>query len=124
MNLVNKKGKKTSSKKNRKSISIKNASHSKGSFYLKALFLTFIIFIGFRVLFNDIFITFNKINTSIEKLDEVRLPTKIYQEIERAAENPLSQEEIDRISNLILKIYQNDVEKVLKPLNDYKNSKK
>ena len=123
--MVLKKKKKniTSPRKNIKTNTTVNKSLGKSNFYFKALFLTFIIFISFRVLFNDIFITFNKINSSIEELDNIRLPTKIYQEIERSAKNPLSQEEIDTISSLILEIYKNDVEKILQPLNEYIKSK-
>lgn len=107
-------------KKNKKPS---NSSNFFTGFYSKTIFLGVVIFILIRVIFGDLLDVIGDLNKKINELDEVRIPNKILKELERASENPLTQEQVDLLGNIILKIYKNDVERILKPLKDYTSEK-
>ena len=88
-------------------------------FYSKTIFLGVVIFILMRAIFGDLLDVIGDLNKKINDLNDVRIPNKIFKELERASENPLTQEQVDLLGNIILKIYKNDVERILKPLKDY-----
>ena len=113
----------TKKKLTKKNKNPSNSSNFFTGFYSKTIFLGVVIFILIRAIFGDLLDVIGDLNKKINELDEVRIPNKIFKELERASENPLTQEQVDLLGNIILKIYKNDVERILKPLKDYTSEK-